>query len=111
MSIQLGSYVAVFKALADETRLNILVKLSAGEMCGCIILEDMNISQPTLSYHMKILTGCELVNVTKKGAMMLYSLNCEQIRNMGDFWGSFLCIVERDQVKMKTVYDSAKNII
>ena len=61
-------YVSVFKALADETRLKIIQMLSSGELCACNILEEFNITQPTLSYHMKILTECGLVKGVKEGS-------------------------------------------
>lgn len=47
----------VFKAFCDVNRLQILEQLRSGEKCACILLENLNISQSTLSYHMKIL--CE----------------------------------------------------
>ncbi|APM38945.1 MULTISPECIES: ArsR/SmtB family transcription factor [Clostridium] len=70
-----AEYVPIFKALADETRLKIVDMLSCGEMCACDILEFFNITQPTLSYHMKILTDCNIVNARKEGSWMKYSLN------------------------------------
>jgi ArsR family transcriptional regulator len=63
------------KALADETRLKILAMLAEGELCACTILEDFDITQPTLSYHMKILCERGLVNSRKDGTWMRYSLN------------------------------------
>ncbi len=70
-------YTTIFKALADETRLKIIAMLSSGEMCACKILEEFDITQPTLSYHMKILTESGLVNGVRDGAWMRYSLNEE----------------------------------
>ena len=70
-----ASYTSIFKALADETRLKIIEMLSSGEMCACKILEEFDITQPTLSYHMKILTDSGLVNGKRDGAWMRYSLN------------------------------------
>lgn len=70
-------YIAIFKALADETRLKIIEMLTPGEMCACKILERFDITQPTLSYHMKILTESGLVNGVRDGAWMRYSLNEE----------------------------------
>ena len=55
-----SKYVPLFKAMSDETRLKIIDMLSCGEMCACDILEEFNITQPTLSYHMKILTDSGL---------------------------------------------------
>ena len=47
-------YVALFKALADETRLKIVQKLAKEDKCPCHLLQDFNISQPTLSYHLHL---------------------------------------------------------
>ena len=66
--------VAIYKALADETRLRILHMLTEGEMCANKILETFEISQPTLSYHMKILSSCGLVSSRKDGFWIMYSI-------------------------------------
>lgn len=64
-----------FKALGDETRLQIVKMLLDGEMCACKILEKFEISQPTLSYHMKTLCDCKVINVEKFGVWNHYSIN------------------------------------
>lgn len=66
--------VSILKALADETRLQIVDMLKDGELCACKILEGFDITQPTLSYHMKILTDCGLVDGQRDGAWMRYTL-------------------------------------
>ena len=81
--------VPLFKAMADENRLQIIDMLSCGEMCACKILEKFNITQPTLSYHMKILTECGLVNAVRDGAWMRYSLNEANIELLKQF---FACL-------------------
>ena len=45
----------IFKALCDTKRLTILDYLKSGEKCACVLIENMNIGQSALSYHMKIL--------------------------------------------------------
>ena len=75
MNFIYAEYISAFKALSDETRLKIIDMLSCGEMCACDILEEFSISQSTLSYHMKILTECGLVNAVRDGAWMKYTLN------------------------------------
>lgn len=65
----------VFKAMGDRTRLQILQRLAASQLCACNLLEDFTITQPTLSYHMKILSECGLVIGVRDGAWMKYSLN------------------------------------
>ena len=75
-------YTEMFKALSDENRLMILDMLCKGERCACKLLEKFNITQPTLSHHMKILCDCGLVKSRKAGKWMYYSINtkgCEKI--------------------------------
>lgn len=50
----------ICKALGDANRLEIVKMLSDGEKCGCKLLERFEITQPTLSHHMKILVECGL---------------------------------------------------
>jgi len=71
-------FVPLFKALADDTRLRIVDMLSCGEMCACKILESFQITQSTLSYHMKILTDCGLVTGRRDGAWIRYTVNQEK---------------------------------
>lgn len=72
--------VLYFKALADETRLQILEMLTMGELCACKILEKFQFTQPTLSYHMKTLTQAGLVQARKEGKWMQYSLNEQELQ-------------------------------
>lgn len=77
--------VKIIKALADENRLAILELLQDGEKCGCVILKRLNITQPTLSHHMKILCDSGIVNSYKDGKWMHYSLSYEgskKLRNL-----------------------------
>jgi len=69
-----------FKALGDPTRLKIVDMISCGELCACVILEEFDIAQPSLSHHMKILCDCGLVNGRKQGKWIYYSLNAKAIQ-------------------------------
>lgn len=75
MSKEYKEYAAVLKALGDETRLKVIDMLSDGELCACELLEEFNITQPTLSYHMKMLVKCKLIDARKEGSWMYYSIN------------------------------------
>lgn len=75
-------FVLYFKAMADETRLAILEMLTKEELCACHILEAFEITQPTLSYHMKILVEAGLVAATKDGTWMRYRINHETIKDI-----------------------------
>ena len=71
--------VAIFKALGDENRIRILKLLHSGEKCACKLLEELNISQSTLSHHMKILCDAGIVAGRKEGKWMHYSISCEGV--------------------------------
>ena len=73
---------SLFKALGDENRIRILKQLRSGEKCACRLLEELNISQPTLSHHMKILCDSEIVVGRKEGKWMHYSICCEGSREV-----------------------------
>lgn len=75
----------ICKALGDTNRLEIVQMLSDGEKCGCKILDRFEITQPTLSHHMKILVECGLVNDRRDGKWHFYSLNCETLREYKDY--------------------------
>jgi len=82
MSDKYTQNAATFKALADKNRLRIVDLLSHGDKCGCNLLEKFEISQPTLSFHMKILCECNLVTPRKEGKMTMYSLNIKTLENL-----------------------------
>ena len=85
MAEDYADYTDFFKALADENRLKIIDMLSCGEICACHILQELEITQPTLSHHMKILCDCMLVNGRREGRWMYYSLNKAKIKSMKVF--------------------------
>jgi len=91
-----SQYVAFLKAIADETRLEILTMLSGGQLCACKILEHFNITQPTLSYHMKILCASGLVEGVRDGIWMRYSLNKENIDALKDLFDEIGLSIESD---------------
>jgi len=74
--------VCIFKALSDENRIRVLKLLHGGEKCACRLLEELNISQPTLSHHMKILCDAGLVTGRKEGKWTHYSICCEGVRRV-----------------------------
>lgn len=73
-------YSVLFKALADETRLEIVKMLAQKEQCPCHILQAFDISQPTLSYHIKILCEAGIIEGKRQGAIMECSVNREKIK-------------------------------
>ena len=76
----------VFKALGDVNRIRILKMLRSGETCACKMLEALEISQPTLSHHMKLLCDAGIVNGRKEGKWIHYSINCETACQLRDLF-------------------------
>jgi ArsR family transcriptional regulator, arsenate/arsenite/antimonite-responsive transcriptional repressor len=96
-----SDYITVIKALSDETRLEITDMLSGGELCACKILEEFDITQPTLSYHMKILTESGIVAGRREGAWMHYSLNRECVKALMDFLNALIKPKEQQIISSK----------
>lgn len=93
-------YASIFKALADDTRLKIVDVLRNGEHCACSLLEEFEFSQPTLSYHMKILTDSGLVSARKDGVWTRYTLNMSLIAHLEAYFHTVLAdAVTEPQVK------------
>ena len=79
MNVNAKKTAAVFKAFCDENRIKILQLLQGGEKCACKLLTEMNITQPTLSHHMKILCDSGIVKGRKEGKWMHYSISRDGI--------------------------------
>jgi ArsR family transcriptional regulator, arsenate/arsenite/antimonite-responsive transcriptional repressor len=81
-SLKMNKYeqnALIFKAFCDESRLRIIDLIKQGETCSCVLLEDLTITQPTLSHHMKILIESGLVNARREGKYTMYALSIEGI--------------------------------
>jgi ArsR family transcriptional regulator, arsenate/arsenite/antimonite-responsive transcriptional repressor len=64
-----------FRALADPTRVAIVNRLAASdELCVCDLTEAFELSQPTISHHLKILREAGLVESTRRGTWAYYRL-------------------------------------
>jgi len=70
-------FALISKALSDPNRLQIIQMITDQERCACKLLEHFNISQPTLSHHMRILSDCNLIQTRKDGKWSHYSMNME----------------------------------
>ena len=66
--------VAIFKAFSDDNRIQIVELLKNGETSAAKLLEELLITQPTLSHHMKILCDAGLVLGRRNGRWTQYSL-------------------------------------
>ena len=79
--------VALFHALSDETRLELLDRLKDGEQCVCELMDVMKAAQSRLSFHLKVLKDAGLVEDRREGRWMYYRLSgrvIEDLENLVD---------------------------
>lgn len=74
----------IFKAFCDENRIRILKQLLTGEKCACVLLDDLHITQPTLSHHMKTLCDSGIVAGRREGKWTHYSISPEGVSRAMD---------------------------
>jgi ArsR family transcriptional regulator len=78
------SVAAVFKALSDPVRLRLFSKVvshSGGEVCGCDI-QDVGVSQPTVSHHVKKLRDAGLLTSERRGTWLYYRITPSMVASM-----------------------------
>jgi ArsR family transcriptional regulator len=76
---------AAFKALADPGRVRIvnLLATAGAPVCVCDVTEEVGLSQPTVSFHLKKLVAAGLLEREQRGVWAFYSLNREAFERMG----------------------------
>lgn len=68
-----------FKALGDPTRLRILRLVTTGEKCVCELVDAIDVPQPLLSHHLRVLREAGLVRTRREGRWAYYSLDRERL--------------------------------
>lgn len=78
-------YSKLFKVFSDNNRIEVVKNLSQGVCCSCQFKEKFDISQPTLTYHLKLIESSGLATSKKDGTWNKYIINYEAIDKMIDF--------------------------
>lgn len=86
-----GRLVGIFKALSDPTRLDIyrLVAAQDAPICACDVVDRFQVSQPTISHHMKVLRGAGLITVSRRGVWAYYAADARSLALLRDSLDSF----------------------
>ena len=80
---------STFKALSDPTRVAIVNRLAtADEVCVCDLTAAFDLSQPTVSHHLKILRDAGLVEAERRGTWAYYRLVPDAIDALREVFGS-----------------------
>ena len=83
--------LAMLKALSDANRLRIVELVAdTDNICALDILEKLDITQPTLSHHMKALASCGLITSSKEGRWRRYSISQDAVRS---FMSGLSCLL------------------
>lgn len=80
---------AIFHALSDPTRLEVINRLSAGEQCVCELTDAMQTGQSRLSFHLKVLKDAGLIQDRREGRWMYYALNEEAFEEVEEVIRTF----------------------
>ncbi|MDK2991603.1 MAG: hypothetical protein PWP48_836 [Clostridiales bacterium] len=75
MQTKYEEHAKIFKAFCDEKRLRILELLRSGEKCACVLLEQLDLGQSGLSYHMKVLVESGIVESRQEGKWIHYKIS------------------------------------
>lgn len=76
------------KALSDPKRLEIFRMLLDGKLCACKILDKFNMTQPTLSYHMKMLSDARLITTEKDWKWCYYAINESTLESLAEYFNN-----------------------
>jgi len=90
--------VKVFKALSNETRLEIIKLLSERSLCVNALVNRTGMSQPAISQHLSILENASLVVGVKKGYWVHYELVTETLQECGNLILELTSRAEKDNV-------------
>jgi ArsR family transcriptional regulator len=87
-----GELSAMFKALGNPVRLQIVELLSrfAGQVCVCDVEGQFDLSQPTISHHLKILREAGLVASEQRGLWVYYFLRPEAVDKLRSLLGALV---------------------
>jgi ArsR family transcriptional regulator len=80
----------LLKALADPVRLRLLSLVAShadGEACVCDLNDAFDLSQPTISHHLKQLHGAGLLDREKRGVWVYYRVNARALEDLGALLG------------------------
>ena len=79
---ELADMAELFKVFGDSTRIKILYILSESELCVCDIAELLGMTQPAISYQLKVLKQAKLVRSRREGKTVFYALADEHVETI-----------------------------
>lgn len=108
VKIEVEKASLVLKLLGDKTRLTIMALLNIRELCVCELLEVFDMSQPSISQHLRKLKDAGLVKEERKGQWVYYSINKNS--EAYPLWESILHYVPVQTEKMEQIIKSSPTL-
>ena len=99
----------VFQAIADPTRMAILLLLAAQSLTAGAIAANFDTARPTVSKHLQILTQCELLEQEYNGREVYYHVNAKKMKEIADFIERFRQMWDDRFNKLETVMKKYKS--
>lgn len=85
-----------WSALADPTRRKILQLLSHKDMTAGDIADNFDMAKPSISHHLNILKNANLVESTKKGQNVIYSINTTVVQDLFRVFSDFINVNKKE---------------
>ncbi len=79
LALDAARAATLFHALSDEIRVRVVTLLLPGERCVCELMDDLDMAQSRLSWHLKTLADAGIVSGRREGRWVYYSLNADVI--------------------------------
>lgn len=82
--VETDQFAAAFKALSNPVRLQIvdLISQGGGQICGCDIERHFDLTQPTISHHLKVLRDAGLIHSEARGVSIFHRLNTSMLTSL-----------------------------
>src|SRR5262245_22844395 len=78
-AVDVSRAAALFHALSDEIRIQVVTLLLDGERCVCELMDELGLAQSRLSWHLKTLSDAGIISGRREGRWVYYSLNAEAL--------------------------------
>ena len=80
---------ALFHAMSDPIRLDVVIALRDGERCVCELMEELDMAQSRLSWHLKTLSDAGIITARREGRWNYYTLSADALAEIHDILVAF----------------------
>ena len=105
----LEKYTKFFKALGEPTRLKILRLIAEKEMCVCDLMEVLEMNQPRISQHLKVLKEAGVVKERKHAQWSYYSVCCNDFQEFINAFNAFMTEDMKNISELANEYERMKS--